>query len=199
MQSQSNIEQSLESVFRRIQQERMQDMPMCNPKLQVQAVGFQSWGEYYLGVMITPWFMNLMLLPQNEKTMSVMQQQQEGAKQTHVFPSGYYEFVNGREEGLGCYQVCSLFSPLLEFEQQSVVVEVAQSVLRELMQVENYDDISTHEKAIEELWHPEGSDADTLQTVTEQKTMDEKLAAPLSRREFLRGRREVKRDVDHGD
>jgi [NiFe] hydrogenase assembly HybE family chaperone len=199
MLSQPNIAQTLESVFRCIEQERMQDMPMCNPNLQVQAVGFQSWGEYYLGVMITPWFMNLMLLPQSDKTLSDMQQTQEGSKQTHVFPSGYYEFVNGREEGLGCYQVCSLFSPLLEFEQQSIVVEVAQSVLRELMQAENHDDISTHEKTIEKIWYPEGSDTDTLQTVAEQKTLDEKLAAPLSRREFLRGRREATRDVGNGD
>lgn len=199
MQSQSNIEEILESVFRRIQRGRMQDMPMCNPNLQVQAVGFQVWGEYYLGVMITPWFMSLMLLPQNEKTMTAMQNQQEGDKQTHVFPSGYYEFIKGKEKELGCYQMCSLFSPLLEFDDQSIVVEVARSALRELMQVENYDDISTHERAIEKYWRPESSNADTLQNVAEQKTKDEKLSAPLSRREFLRGRREVKRDVDHGD
>jgi len=199
MLSQLNIEQTLESVFRRIEQERMQEMPMCNPNLRVQAIGFQPWGEYLLGIMITPWFMNLMLLPQSERTLDAMAQQQEGSKQTHIFPSGRYEFASGRETGLGHYQVCSLFSPLLEFDQQSLVVEVAQAVLTELMQAENWEGISTHEKTIEKLWHPEGSDAEALQTVAEQKSLAEKLEAPLSRRAFLRGRREVTRDAGNGD
>ena len=47
----------------RIQRERMADIPLLNPALEVQAVGFSVWEAYCLGVLITPWFMNLMLLP----------------------------------------------------------------------------------------------------------------------------------------
>lgn len=193
------IEQTLESVFQRIQQERMQDMPMCNPRLQVQAVGFRQWGEYQLGVMITPWFMNLMLLPRSEEMLVTMEQQQSGSKQTHVFPSGCYEFVNGREAGLGCYQVCSLFSPLLEFEEQTLAVEVAQAALHELMQPVNRDTVSVNAGAAGKPGHQEGGDADASRSTAQYNALDEKQKAVLSRREFLLGRRRAARDMKHGN
>ena len=36
---------------------------MVNPALAVEAVGFRPWGEHWLGILITPWFMNLVLMP----------------------------------------------------------------------------------------------------------------------------------------
>lgn len=188
------IEQQLESVFTEIEQQRMRDMPMCNPNLKVEAVGFQCWGDYLLGIMITPWFMNLMLLPRSEKMVITMEQQREGSKQTQLFPSGRYEFVNAREEGLGPYQVCSLFSPLLEFDSQHVVVEIARAALDELMQSQNRDDISSHEKLIERLWYEDSAMHADMEVGTAEKS-----EMRLSRREFLRGRGEARRDVEHGD
>ena len=41
----------------------MAGVPMLNPALRVQAVGFRHWQSHWLGVLVTPWFMNLMLLP----------------------------------------------------------------------------------------------------------------------------------------
>ena len=36
-----------------------------NPAVEVEAVGFAPWDAHWLGVMVTPWFMNLMLLPRD--------------------------------------------------------------------------------------------------------------------------------------
>ena len=57
------VGQRLESAFERVRRERMIDVPMLNPRLAVQAVGFRDWRGGWLGILITPWFMNLMLLP----------------------------------------------------------------------------------------------------------------------------------------
>lgn len=194
------IKQQLESVFRQIEQQRMRDMPMCNPALQVEAIGFREWGEYTLGVMLTPWFMNLMLLPASDATVEALAASRVGSKQLHLFPSGRYEFVNANEAGLGHYQVCSLFSPLLEFADQQIVVDIARAALDELMQTENRDEISTHEKVIEKRWHEESAtEPDAVADVADHKTVDERLESPLSRRDFLRGRRASPEEIGHGD
>jgi [NiFe] hydrogenase assembly HybE family chaperone len=159
------IKQQLETIFRRIQAERMQDVPVCNPALRVEAVGFREWGDYVLGVMLTPWFMNLMLLPRNPQTFVAMQ---EGSKQLHHFPSGSYEFIYGSEEGLGAYQVCSLFSPMHEFADQETAVETARQVLDAMMEESHRESRPVNEPAGKVI--PEAN-------------------AVMSRRDFLRGGR----------
>ena len=49
----------LETHFRDIHRRVMADAPICNPALDVACVGFSAWGDKYLGVLVTPWFMNL--------------------------------------------------------------------------------------------------------------------------------------------
>ena len=176
------ITQKLEAVFRRIEQERMRDIPVCHPALKVEAVGFREWGNYYLGVMVTPWFMNLMLLPVRSDDFAGLK---EGGKQVHVFPSGRYEFISGQEADLGSYLVCSLFSPMHDFANQQTAVATANQVLAELMDVRNRDSIST--EAQEDI-------ADTR--THEQKQTG---GAPLSRRDFLRGGARRSGEHNRGD
>ena len=49
--------------FERIGAEQMRDLPIYNHAIDVEAIGFHPWGPGFIGVLITPWFMNLMLLP----------------------------------------------------------------------------------------------------------------------------------------
>ena len=49
-------------MFSRIQAERMADVPLLNPALTVETVGFRLWQDSWLGVLITPWSMNLLAL-----------------------------------------------------------------------------------------------------------------------------------------
>lgn len=112
----SSLMARLESVFSVIHQQRMADMPLLNPALCVEAAAFAPWRENWVGVLITPWFMNLMLLPQQGH---VWRDVVTGQTIVHTFPSGDYAFITGHEPALGCYQSCSLFSPMFEFPDQA--------------------------------------------------------------------------------
>ena len=182
---------TLETVFNRIYRERMSDMPMINRKLSVHAVGFQRWNQDYLGILITPWFMNLMLLPGDSKNWSGLQ---ELGKQTHLFPSGRYEFIIGREQHIGTYQMCSLFSPMFEFASDQSALETAEIIMQELMNSENQDELHIKPEQLEQIWKGERQDqlASEEQPVEparnpEHPSLGEKLQKPISRRQLMRG------------
>ncbi len=103
---------ALEAAFRTTLQERMQDMPMVNPALAVEAVGFRPWRDHWLGILITPWFMNLVLMPRVSAKWPAIA---AGASRHYAFPAGVFEFIGAREAALGDYQACSLFSPMFDF------------------------------------------------------------------------------------
>jgi len=103
---------ALEAAFQRVLRMQMQDMPMVNPALNVEAVGFRPWADHWLGVLITPWFMNLWLMP---RVVAKWQPIGERESRHYVFPAGVFEFIGGRDPALGDYQACSLFSPMFEF------------------------------------------------------------------------------------
>ena len=63
MRTPPQIAAELEAAFARIHRERMADVPILNEALRVEAVGFVARGDEALGVLVTPWFMNLMLVP----------------------------------------------------------------------------------------------------------------------------------------
>lgn len=179
----------LQQVYCRIQQERMAGLPLLNSALEVEAVGFRPWNGRCLGILITPWFMNLFLLPSEGDEWGEMQ---PGTKQLHQFPSGPYEFVVGDEEGIGRYQVCSLFSPMFEFQDQETAVATAEHVMLGLMNEENRDSVTTREKEIKQAW--QGSEEDTEDvTISVNETEDapltltERMEKPISRRSLLRG------------
>ena len=44
---------------------RMEGLDFVNPALSVEAVAFAPWQGHWLGVLITPWFMNLILAPRD--------------------------------------------------------------------------------------------------------------------------------------
>lgn len=123
--------------FREIWHSRMRDLPMVNTALHVEAVGFQRWNTGYLGVLIAPWFMNLVLLPGPGEDWSGLV---AGAKEVIGFPSGDYEFIHNRREMVGGYKACSLFSPMGEFSSQMQAVEVARAVMAAIFLAEHRDD-----------------------------------------------------------
>ncbi len=104
--------QALERAFGSILQRQMQDMPMLNPALAVEAVGFRPWCDHWLGILVTPWFMNLVLMP---RVSAKWQPIGERETRHYVFPAGVFEFIGGSDPALGDYQACSLFSPMFEF------------------------------------------------------------------------------------
>jgi [NiFe] hydrogenase assembly HybE family chaperone len=117
---------ALERTFRRVLHRHMRDMPMLNSALAVEAVGFRPWREHWLGMLITPWFMNLVLLPRVDS-----QWQAIGERETrhYVFPAGVFEFIGARDAELGDFQACSLFSPMFEFADQASARATAAAAL----------------------------------------------------------------------
>ncbi len=106
----------------------MRGLPVYNDALAVEVVGLQRWGDYLLGVVITPWCMNILLLPTGDP-----QSRLEGTAREVDFPSGRYSFIAGELDTVGPMESCSLFSPMEQFDDHAVAATVAQHVLEELM------------------------------------------------------------------
>ena len=126
-QNANEVTLSLERCFLNIQQQRMADIPILNFNLRVQAVDFQLFAQTWIGVLITPWFMNLLYF-QADNTLV-------GSKVAHLFPAGQFEFIVSYEKELGFYQSCSLYSPMFDFQQQEVAVQTAQVALQALLEI----------------------------------------------------------------
>lgn len=119
----------LEAAFREIADTRMVGIPVLNPRLEVEAVGF---GEQLpgplLGVLITPWFMNLVRLPR----VPAQAPGSLGRSVSHELGEHRVEFTTAHQDTLGAFEVCSLFSPVLQFADQEAARATAREVLREL-------------------------------------------------------------------
>jgi [NiFe] hydrogenase assembly HybE family chaperone len=122
-------EAQLESAFRRIHATRMIDIPILNPRLEVEALGFREWNGMRVGVLVTPWSINLVVLRESGAELPGLRLDE---RRSWAFPSGHYEFMGGNEPECGPFDFCSLFSPALEFPDQDAARAVAQSVMTQL-------------------------------------------------------------------
>ena len=177
----------LESVFNRIYKERMADVPIINDKIEVKAIAFQRWQTSYIGVMITPWFMNLIMLPGETENWD---DKRELSSSTYTFPSGNYEFLTGFEPDIGKYQMCSLFSPMFEFAENNAAIETAEAVITELMNTDNIEKADIKTQQIEDIWNgieEKTPDPDKQNSVEATPTLQQKMDKPISRRKLLRG------------
>ena len=120
---------ALQQAFRAVLDKQMHDLPMLNPALCVEAVGFRPWSDHWLGILVTPWFMNLLLMP---RVTAKWQAIGERESRHYVFPAGVFEFIGGRDAALGDYQACSLFSPMFEFADQQQAHDTAVASLDSL-------------------------------------------------------------------
>lgn len=127
-----DLARKLEAVFGRIERERMEGVPILNPALKVAAIGMQPVGEAWICALVTPWCINLMLLPRTPDDAQAWMRESIGAKVKHVFPAGTFEFICGAEDELGPYRMCSLFSPVLQFDSQEAARATAEAALAAL-------------------------------------------------------------------
>ncbi len=167
----SNIE-CLKSHYQYVYKHKMKDIPIVNNKLKVEVVGFVNWGEESgkqaskVGVLITPWFMNIVLLPNG-----IMQQKIRVGKTANIlFLDGEYSFLTQLDDEFGVYLTCSLFSPMFEFKTQTQAVETATAVMGQLLQNDEFKKAEKDKKAL-------------VQKIKD----DETLSKVTSRRDFLRG------------
>jgi [NiFe] hydrogenase assembly HybE family chaperone len=163
----------LNAAFRAIAR-RMEGLNFVNPAIDVEAVAFAPWESHWLGAMVTPWCINLMLLPRDTSGWTSLPQ---GKKLRYAFPAGEYEFISSRDDAVGEYQMCSLISPVLELPDHATACQVAALARAALLDPANapVPDVPKPDAGAELAPGP-------IARIREQA------AAPMSKRDFLRGR-----------
>ncbi len=157
----------LEAAFTRIWKTRMEGLPFLNERLRVEAVGFRPWQGEWLGALVTPWFVNLVLMPGEGEWTAL----RAGGERILAMPAGRFRFVAGHDEELGEYHACSLFSPAQAFADHETARAVAAASLEALF------DAGNDEKG---------------------RALEADPPAPVSKRDFLRGKFAGTPDADRG-
>ena len=148
----------LTDFFEQVLTERMADLPIVNPELRVEAIGFRfaapraadcadsgqvgsgplvgyqgSVGE---GVLITPWFMSLVRLP----AARIEVRQSTGVKRVRQFGTERFEFIGNHDAQPGYFETCALFSPMSGFADQAIARDTGLQVLSLLRPVQRQPD-----------------------------------------------------------
>lgn len=112
----------------------MQGIPLLNPVLSVEAVGF-GWRpaaadlpDVAEGVLVTPWFMSLLRLPAVVSDHAG----RVGQKSVHRFGAETFEFIGAHDPAVGFHEACTLFSAMAGFGSQAQARETAEAVLAQL-------------------------------------------------------------------
>ncbi|WP_200344817.1 [NiFe]-hydrogenase assembly chaperone HybE [Halochromatium glycolicum] len=121
----------LAAVFEQIHQQRMLGLPILNPALRVAVIGGRRWQDDWVGVLITPWCMNLVLLPGSG---SARRPGAVGSTLCIRLPAGTFELIASYEPDIGSFAACSLFSPMQGFADQPSAVAVAETVIAGLFE-----------------------------------------------------------------
>ncbi|TPV60678.1 [NiFe]-hydrogenase assembly chaperone HybE [Aestuariibacter sp. GS-14] len=169
--------------------DKMAGLPFYNEQLSIDTTPFREWDAYVIGVVVTPWCMNMLLLPNAPATLADLRL---GQKFRLHFPSGQYEFIYAYDEQLGDYATCSVFSPMFEFTEQTVAMETATAVLAALFDEQHNSESERHrtKQAIVEQhrWLEEQATKQTQQRGESDSTdVTVELTEGLSRRAFLTG------------
>jgi [NiFe] hydrogenase assembly HybE family chaperone len=114
--------------FERIHNTHMRGLPILNPRMAVEVVATRSFGEHRICVLVTPWFMNLVLLPGTEEWANVDQ----GESFRIEFPREALDFNVSRDDTIGTFLSAVLFRTVIDFPDQETAREVALEVMENL-------------------------------------------------------------------
>lgn len=120
---------ALQRAFEHVATTRMAGLPLVHPRLAVATVDFRAVDDdMALGVLVTPWCMNLVRLPLHEGvgTLAV------GETGSRDVGMRCFDFIGAHEQVVGAFESASLFSPMAEFADQAAVRATAEAVLKEL-------------------------------------------------------------------
>lgn len=129
----NDVVNKLVARFQLIDAERMRDLPIYNPALAVEAIDFQRIEiqpsmQAWIGTLITPWFMNVVLIDIDELPPNEL-----GQRVSYKLPSGDHEFMVGEDEELGRYDFLTLASPVLKYKTQQSAQTAARTGLQKLL------------------------------------------------------------------
>ncbi len=168
-----NPSERLEKGFEKIKNTRMANIPVCHPKVGIKAVGFKPWNGYWLGCMVTPWALNLIIAEGDRESWKHMP---DGKKIRYRFPAGNFDFICVNDRILGEYQMCSLMSPLTEITDHQLALDVAEAALIEIMKPEQPEEQGTPLTPSLHVPDPEAT----------AKAVSDALNKPVKRRTFIK-------------
>ena len=121
----------LAAMYRRIWETSMYDMPFVNRALAVEVVGCRRWQGDWIGAVITPWFLNLFVLPGGGRLWS---DRPAGERCNIAFPVGELEFIADDDNSaeIPAYQDCPLITQVSQFASQDAARAVAEEALKAL-------------------------------------------------------------------
>ncbi len=177
----------LEACFQKIEEEQMKGMPILNSAIGVEAIGFQEYRNRKMGVMITPWFMSLFLLPSSDDNWDDLPL---GEWHKHDFPEKTCQFVINKFDGLGQCQTHAIHSPMFQFNTQQEARDVAEHFLANLMEEAEPQEVDMEAERLQRFLN--GDESALLEKVEEVETgpdqpSSEKQQKTPSRRDLLRG------------
>jgi len=123
----------LETLYQRVYQEEMKGLPICNDNIKVEAVDFQLYQDQWMGILVTPWFTNLLIIRQLGQDWPELKLA-KGNEQFFNFPVGDIKFTPRFEPELGTYFCCSLVSPMSEVSSHQQAIIDAKLAMRQLIQ-----------------------------------------------------------------
>jgi [NiFe] hydrogenase assembly HybE family chaperone len=114
---------ALVADYQDIQRTKMKDLPLNNPRLEVEAVDFQPLGDGALGALVTPWCINAVFLPPAGAPTPTARGHER------ALPAGRVTFFPQHLPTCGDVELASLFSPALDFEDHAAAVATAREAL----------------------------------------------------------------------
>lgn len=152
----------LETAFRSLAA-RMERAPGFNPALSVVAAGFRPWQGQWVGAVVTPWAIQLVLLAGEGTEAPVA-----GARRNHVFPSGERTLLGLELEGYGPVETGPLVPTVTGFQDQRTAEQVALAAFSGLFTLADLQPV--------------------VQAPSDGPADGEQPKKPVSRRDFIRGR-----------
>jgi [NiFe] hydrogenase assembly HybE family chaperone len=118
----------IKQVFNQIHRDEMVGLPFTNAALSVECIGFALHDGNWLGVLLTPWCMNLLLLPGPDQEW--VRRYHVGNKMGLTLGENNYTFFAAYHELLGQYLSCSLSSPVTHLKTQAIAEQLATDIRR---------------------------------------------------------------------
>lgn len=127
----------LATHYEQVWQTRMHDMPFVNPALSVAVLGFVRQQGDWLGVVVTPWFINLFLVFGGGELWGDIP---AGERRYLSLPCGTLQFIADDDPDLGPYQYCPLIAPVSSVPDMATARQAALDAMATVMTAVVVDD-----------------------------------------------------------
>jgi len=124
----SGFVDSLVAHFEHIHEQHMVGLPILNPRLSVEVVAPRALDVKQICVLITPWFMNLIL----RSGAGAWDNAGEGELLSIDLPHESLDFTVCRDDDIGTYLSAVLFRTMTDFPDQQTATEIAAETMRRL-------------------------------------------------------------------